>query len=180
MRTASPDTETVRPQAEPYIPPWTERWPRSRRLGFGIVAFVPTLLLLTTFLVALAAAGRVGYSLVDDVLPILFYTHVGSQFITLLVFGHLLIDNPRLSDRAKVVWGLGFLFLAPAVIPLFWWVHLMHPDTDRYSSETGAKTEAGGGHVHVYDFDYSAREHPPEGERERADGSIAHEIDARR
>src|SRR5687768_12079111 len=49
--------ETVQRHAEPAIPPWTEQWSTRRRLGFGVVALIPTALLAAT--IGCWALGRI-------------------------------------------------------------------------------------------------------------------------
>lgn len=160
-----PAMETRQRHAEPYFPPWTDQWPRRRQLGFGVLAFVPLLLLSASFL---------AFSVRAPLSPVLVYIHVGSQFITLLLFGHLMIANPHLSSTAKAAWSVGFLFLAPFVIPLYWAIHVWnvgahHPMPSELDQVRGLDRE-----VHVYDYDYTAA--PPEEAIRRPDGAIVHRL----
>lgn len=166
--------ETRQRHAEPYISPWTDRWPRQRQLGFGLVAMIPLVLLATTFLVWFLSAIDVGTPLTADLLPLLFYTHVGAQFITLLVYGHLMVANPALSGAMKLVWGIGFLFLAPFAIPTYWALHVWREEeSDPSELQRGRPARE----VHVYDYDYETHRR---GLEQRDDGSIVHHVDASR
>lgn len=166
------DMETRQRHAEPYISPWTDRWPKKRQLGFGGVALIPLTLLATTFLVWFLSAAGIGMPVTYDLLPLLFYTHVGAQFITLLVFGHLMVANPLISGATKLVWGAAFLFFAPFAIPTYWALHVWREEeTD--PSEMQQRRPAR--EVHVYDYDYETHGH---GIEQRDDGSIVHRIDA--
>ncbi len=164
--------ETRQRHAEPYISPWTDRWPRQRRLGFGLVALIPLVLLTTTFVVWFLSAVQIGSPVTDDLLPLLFYTHVGAQFITLLVYGHLMIANPTLSGAMKLLWGMGFIFLAPFAIPTYWALHVWQDDeTDPSEWQRHPPSRE----IHVYDYDYETHQ---QGLELREDGSIVHRVDA--
>lgn len=155
------------------IPPWTADWTSKRQLGFGVVALIPLALLIAGFVDFALFAGGIGLPYTSDAVPLLFYTHVGAQFITLLVFGHLMIGNPQLSSGTKLVWGVAFLFAAPFAIPTYWLLHVWHSEAQMPSESTRI-----GPHdrqIHVYDFDYA--EHRPRGVYRREDGSVAHHID---
>jgi hypothetical protein len=160
--------ETVQRNANPAIPPWPHTWSRRRQLGFGIVAFIPIVLLAATLLALVLTAFGVAPRLYGA-LPILAYTHVTSQFITLLVVGHLMVGNPALSGGMKLVWGFFFLFAAPFAVAAYWLFYIWRAD------EKGAP-DVVGRHVHVYDYDY-------EGDgavtQRRDDDAILHHIDAR-
>lgn len=160
--------QTMQRHADPYITPWTERWPRKMRLGFGLVAFLPTLLLGLVVLVLLASF--VGAE-VAGVLPILFYVHVGAQFITLLLFGHLMVSSPHLKGGARTMWTIGFLLLAPVTIPLFWWIHIMRAE-DQLHPSTRSELKASA-RVDVHDYDYTGE--GEERDRRREDGAFIHE-----
>lgn len=156
--------ETSQRHAEPYFPPWTERWPRRRQLGFGVLAAIPPVLLAAAFLAWFASSAM---------LPVLVYVHVGAQFITLLLFGHLMIGNPRLSSSTKAAWSVGFLFLAPLAIPLYWAMHVWDAGEEaRTPAELQRRPPER--QVHVYDYDYTQPE-ARESER-RDDGSILHHV----
>ncbi len=164
--------ETRQRLAESAIPPWTERWSSRRQLGFGAVACIPLVLLAATFISWFLAAIGVGTPYTDSLLPILFYTHVGAQFITLLVFGHLMVANPQLSGSAKTVWSAAFLFLAPFAIPTYWAMHVWHEDPSVPAEWEHQRPQHS---VHVYDYDYETHE---KGDERRDDGSISHHVDA--
>ncbi|HJL16014.1 MAG TPA: hypothetical protein RMH99_10170 [Sandaracinaceae bacterium LLY-WYZ-13_1] len=160
--------DTVQRHAEPYIPTRTERWPRSWKMGFGLIAFIPPVLLglaLLALVVDMVGAG------LGNALPILFYVHVGAQFITLLLFGHLMVSNERLTGPARAIWAAAFLFLAPVAIPLYWWIHVVreresaHPSASVETSRTAT--------VHVHDYDYTSS--GPDEDHRRPDGSVVHE-----
>ena len=164
--------QTVQRHADPYIPPWTASWSKQLRLGFGFLAFLPGFLL-TVFFASLA--GRMlGIEFASNVLPLLFYTHVGAQFIVLLLFGHLMISNALLSDRARLIWAALFLFAAPFAIPLYWGLHLWHPES-RMPDEQTPHTSLDR-HVHVYDYDYTHGRHHEDELRD--DGAMIHHVDA--
>ncbi len=166
--------ETRQRHAEPTISPWTDRWPTQRQLGFGIVALIPLALLGATFLTWSLSAADIGLPATHDLVPVLFYTHVGSQFITLLVYGHLMVANPYLGGAMKLVWGAGFLFLAPFAIPAYWALHVWREeptDPSELSRHPPARE------VHVYDYDFETHR---EGLEQRDDGSIVHRVDPSR
>lgn len=164
--------ETRQRLAESTIPPWTERWSTRRQLGFGLVACIPLTLLAATFLCWFLTAIGVGGVYAEDALPILLYTHVGAQFITLLIFGHLMIANPQIGGSAKTVWAAAFLFLAPFAIPTYWALHVWHEDASVPAELERRRPQHT---VHVYDYDYETR---TKGLDRRDDGSITHHIDA--
>jgi hypothetical protein len=164
--------ETMQRHATPAIPPWTSTWSVRRRLGFGIVAIYPAVLLVAMFVTWMVTG--VGDPDPPGIVPGLFYVHVASQFITLLVFGHLMIANPSISSGTKLLWGLCFLFLAPLAIPFYWFLHVWHsePQLPSESSRVGPHDRE----IHVYDFDYET--HRAVGVRRQDDGAILHHIDA--
>jgi len=170
--------DTSHPNVQPVFPAWTEKWPRRWRVAFGGLAFLPTVLLFATFALGVATTFGVVWPVSGHALPILVYTQVGTQFITLLVFGHLMVDSPKISGRGKLLWAAGFIVLAPAIIPLFWWMHIFRsPELEHHRAEAapGASLEP---EVHVYDYDYEAGpDHPrPEGAHRREDGAIVHDV----
>lgn len=163
------DTEQI--HAEATIPPWTERWPRQRQLGFGFVALIPLVLLTATFLCWFLEFVEVGLPYTRDLLAVLFYTHVGAQFITLLVFGHLMVANPTIGGGMKLVWAAGFLFVAPFAIPTYWALHVWNEEaTVPYEGEARRPRHQ----IHVYDYDYETHQ---KGDERREDGSVVHRID---
>lgn len=164
--------ETRQRHAEPTIPPWTEEWSTRRQLGFGLVALIPLTLLVSTFLAWLLARLGVGTPVTSELVPLLFYVHVGAQFITLLVFGHLMIANPMLSGAMKLVWGAGFLFLAPLAIPSYWALHVWNEEATVPSESSLRRPRH---EIHVYDYDYETHQ---KGVERREDGAIIHHVDA--
>lgn len=166
--------ETRQRHGAPTISPWTDRWPTQRQLGFGLLALIPLALLTSMFLVWLLSAAHVGEPGTTSLVPVLFYTHVGAQFITLLVYGHLMISNPYISGAMKLVWGAGFLFLAPFAIPAYWALHVWRQEpTDPSELQRRPPSHE----VHVYDYDFETRR---EGLEQREDGSIVHRLDPSR
>jgi hypothetical protein len=161
--------ETIQRHPIPMIPPWPSTWPIQRKIGFGFVAIIPLALLALTFMGFLLST--IGTPFAQEALAVLFYTHVGSQFITLLVFGHLMVGNPALSPNAKMMWGFAFLFLAPFAIVAYWVMHVM-----RATAVPGQTADdLPGRHVHVYDYDYTDPQ--PRGTQRREDGVLIHHID---
>ncbi len=154
--------DTCQRHAEPQLSPWTERWPKGRQLGFGLLAASPALLLTAMFLAWFAEAPW---------LPVLVYVYVGLQFLALLLFGHLLVGNPHLSGAAKLVWAVALLSLPPFVIPVYWGLHVWEAEKKLpMPSELQRRPPAR--EVHVYDVDYDLRT-PRESER-RPDGTTVH------
>jgi hypothetical protein len=49
---------------------------------------------------------------------------VGLGFFTLLVFGALLGNNPRVQSEERVIWVASFILLGPFVLPLYWRMHV--------------------------------------------------------
>lgn len=164
--------ETQQRHGEATIPPWTEEWSTRRQLGFGLVACIPLTLLASTFLCWFLSAIEVGLPFTFELLPLLFYTHVGAQFITLLVFGHLMIANPMLSGGTKLVWGAAFLFLAPFAIPAYWALHVWQEEATVPSEGQRRPPQH---QVHVYHYDYETHQR---GVERREDGSFIHHLDA--
>jgi hypothetical protein len=164
--------ETYQRHAEPAIPPWTQQWSYQRRLGFGIVSIIPLVMLMVALGCLTLATLGIARPASVEVLPLLFYMHIGAQFITLLVFGHLMIANPSLGDVTKLIWGIAFLFMAPFAIPTYWAAHVRReePTLPSLSMAVPAQHE-----VHVYDYDYETHQ---EGTEVREDGAIVHHIDA--
>lgn len=153
------------------MPPWPETWSTERKVGFGFVAMIPLALLVVTFLCFLLSTF--GSRHAEEALPVLFYTHVGAQFITLLIYGNLMIANPALGPTGKMLWGIAFLFLAPFAIATYYVMHVLHP---MWPPPPSALPRHGPQRrVHVYDFDYS--EHRAHGTQRREDGVLVHHID---
>ena len=101
--------------------PRTHRWPRSRKLGFGVLAILPGLLLFATVVAALGEAlvgGPIG------AVAMLAYTHVVSQLIVLVLYAHLLTANRHLHGPGITAWVAFFLLLAPVAVPLYWYLHV--------------------------------------------------------
>jgi hypothetical protein len=163
--------ETRQRLAESIIPPWTEQWSTRRQLGFGLVACIPLTLLAATFLSWFLAAVGVGVPYTEDAGAVLLYTHVGAEFITLLIFGHLMIANPQLGGGAKTVWAAAFLFLAPFAIPTYWAMHVWHEEASLPAEMERQRSQHT---VHVYDYDYETHQ---KGLERRDDGSIVHHVD---
>jgi hypothetical protein len=157
----------------PVLLPWTERWPVRRKLGFGLVACIPLGLLAATFLSWLLSELRVGGPLTAQAVTLLFHAHIGAQFITLLVFGHLMIGNPRLSGSSKLVWTSAFLFLAPFAVPTYWALHVWQDETR--TSRVSAGPERSRLEIHVYHYDYETHR---SGVERREDGTVVHHVDA--
>lgn len=164
--------ETEQRHAEATIPPFTREWSGRRQLGFGVLACIPAFLLVSTFLCWFLSGVGVGTPFTWELLPLLFYTHIGAQFITLLVFGHLMVANPELSGAAKLVWGVGFLFLAPFAIPTYWALHVWQEEPTVPSE---AQQRPPTRQIHVYDYDYRTHQR---GRERRPDGAIIHHLDA--
>lgn len=167
----APVLETRQRHGEAAIPPWTEQWSQRRQLGFGLVAIIPAVLLTATFAMWLLSTLGVGLPATRQLLPLLFYTHVGAEFITLLIFGHLMIANPNLGGVTKLVWAVAFLTLAPFAIPAFWAVHVWHEEPSLPSEGAARPART----IRVYDYDYDTH---AEGIERRADGSIHERVDA--
>ena len=153
------------------VMPWT--WSASRRAGYGLLAIVPLALLLA--LVTVGTLGAVANSsfLLFEALPVLAYTHVTAQFITLLIFGHLLMRNPQLERRQKLTWGAAFLFAAPFSVPTYWLLHVLRAPS-RLPAESREVESAR--HIHVYEYDYTPKKR--RGTRRRADGVVVHRVPA--
>lgn len=164
--------ETRQRLAESAIPPWTERWPRQRQIGFGVVACIPLTLLAATFICGFLTAVGVGLPYSADAMVVLLYTHVGAQFITLLLFGHLMMANPQLSGGAKTVWAAAFLFLAPFAIPTYWALHVWSEEASVPAEIEGRPPQHS---VHVYDYDYETHR---TGDERRDDGAVVHHMGA--
>lgn len=152
--------------------PYTALWPMHRKLGVGAVAAIPLILLFALFAVLIVHVADVAHETTSGLLPVLFYIHVGAQFVTLLVFGHLMTSNPILSPRAKTGWSIAFLLFAPFTIPAYWFAHVWHG-----AGAIVARRRPDGRppQVHVYDFDYEGRR---SGTERRADGALVHHVDA--
>lgn len=164
--------QTAQRHPDPYIPPWTDQWSTKRRLGFGFLAILPLTML--TILFVLVIANLFGAGFETDLLPVLFYTHVGTTFITLLVYAHLMFANPRLTRRAKGVWAALYFFAAPFSIPVYWGIHIWARDPMVPDAQTPHSTREHG--IHVYDYDYTGD--PSDRVDRREDGAVVHHVDA--
>lgn len=165
--------QTLQRHADPYLPPWTRTWSTQRRLGFGLLAILPLFLLMAVLTLVIATA--LGAPLEPNVPAWLFYNHVGVQFLVLLIFGHLMLGNARLTGRARLIWAALFLFAAPFSIPVYWAIHVWNP-TPNMPDEQTPHTRLDR-HVHVYDFDYTHSTYDRRTER-RPDGAVVHHVDA--
>lgn len=90
--------------------------PSSMRLGYGLLAAVPLVLLLLSGLVAVSASLGVAAQLL--------YVHVAAQFIVLLMYGDLLMKSKAIDTTGRVLWGAYFLMLAPVAVLSFWYLHV--------------------------------------------------------
>lgn len=163
--------DTEQAHAEATIPPRTDRWPRQRQLGFGLVALIPLTLLTATFFCWFLQLLQVGLPYTAALVPVLFYTHVGAQFITILVFGHLMVANATIGGGTKLFWAAGFLFFAPFAVPTYWALHVWNEEaTVPYEGEERRPRHQ----IHVYDYDYETHQ---KGEERRPDGSVVHHVD---
>lgn len=153
------------------VMPWT--WSSSRRAGYGLLAIVPLALLMALATVGILGAITGSSALLYETLPILAYTHVFAQFITLLIYGHLLMRNPNLERRHKLTWGAAFLVAAPVAVPTYWLLHVLRSPS-RLPSET-RETESAR-HIHVYEYDYTPRKR--RSEERRPDGVVVHRVPA--
>jgi hypothetical protein len=85
------------------------------------------LALLPLLLLTVAAISGIGASMADRsmlVPAVLFYTHVGTQFLVVAIFGHLMTANRVISRPGKFAWGAYLIFLAPAAVIAYWYVHV--------------------------------------------------------
>lgn len=105
----------------PTISPRTHTWSTERRLMYGVLAALPGVLL---FFTAATGIGATASDASMTVPAILFYVHVASQLLVLMLFGHLMTANRQLSPVGKLVWGTYFLLLAPAAVLSYWYVHV--------------------------------------------------------
>lgn len=153
------------------VMPWT--WSSSRRAGYGLLAIVPLALLMALVTVGTLGAALSSSALLYEALPVLAYTHVVAQFITLLIFGHLLMRHPNLERRHKLGWGAAFLVAAPFSVPTYWLLHVLRAPS-RLPSESREQESVR--HIHVYDYDYTPRQR--RGEEVRPDGVKVHHVPA--
>ena len=144
------------------IDPDTAHWPMRRRVGFGILALMPTTLLLAALTLGVAHFAMPRTEIITDLAAILLYVHVAAQGIVLLIFGHLLFDHEGFDLTDKVWWGAAFLFAAPVSIPIYWVLHILAEGKTREESK-----------VHVYDTSY-VDDGEADGDHDREDGTRIH------
>ena len=144
------------------IDPDTAHWPTRRRVGFGILALMPTTLLIGALGLGVANFLAPRAEIITDLAAVLAYVHVVSQGIVVLIFGHLLFDHEDFDLTDKVWWGAAFLLAAPVSIPIFWVLHIL--------AEGKTKSEM---KVHVYRTSYVDADGAPEVE-DREDGPRIH------
>lgn len=117
------------PRSDYYeIDPATSRWPLRRRLGFGLLAWLPTLLLGAAMTLGVAHVVTRASEAITEAAAILLYTHFVAQALVVMVFGHLLLNHEHVPAAAKAFWSVAFLLAAPVAIPSFWIVHVLAED----------------------------------------------------
>lgn len=86
---------------------------RNRRL-LGTVAFIPGALLAVGLSALIAGVEY-------DVLLALLGGHFVAQFIVLLVYGALLMNDEGLETAGRTMWWVSFAVAAPVAVPLYFW-----------------------------------------------------------
>ena len=107
------------------LDPNSDRWPSSRRAAVGALAVAPSVLLVVSLVGALFTAV-LGAPM--GPIAVLFYAHVVSQFLIVLLFSHFaLTDSALKTTAARTLWITAFLFAAPVAVPAYWILHMRAP-----------------------------------------------------
>lgn len=110
------------PGSDSGIPAQPKEWSTNDHIGFGLLAALPITLLALSVLTAIAVP-LFGTPLFVPVA--LVYTHVITQLIVLMIYGHLLFANKTMGTSGKVLWALFFLVAAPAAVLVYWYIHVL-------------------------------------------------------
>ncbi len=110
------------------IDPATSRWPMARRLGFGLLAWLPTLLLGAAMTLGVAHVVTRASEAITEAAAIVLYAHFVTQALVVMVFGHVLLNHEHVPAAARVAWSVAFLLAAPIAIPSFWILHVLGAD----------------------------------------------------
>ena len=94
---------------------------REDRALLGTVALIPGALLALGL-----GVGLTGRS--DLVALALLAGHFLTQFIVLLVYGSLLMNDEGLDRTGRAMWVAGFLAAAPVALPLYYWYRVREPE----------------------------------------------------
>ena len=94
---------------------------REDRALLGTVALIPGALLALGL-----GVGLTGRS--DLVALALLAGHFLTQFIVLLVYGSLLMNDEGLDRTGRAMWVVGFLAAAPVALPLYSWYRVREPE----------------------------------------------------
>jgi hypothetical protein len=119
------------PQSMHREPPEHTRPPtmgRATRGILGVLSFVP--LVLAVAAIVRVAAGpedpaRPGVPAMTDVGGVLIGTILALALLV-LYFGAFVMNDRNVEGRAKVLWLIGFIVGGPIVIPLYWYIHVLH------------------------------------------------------
>lgn len=93
---------------------------RDRRL-LAFLAVIPGVLLMLAAATLLALGSSSGVGLV------LLIGHVVTQFIVLLVYGSLVMNDRGLGGPGRALWASAFLFAAPLALPAYYWHRVRVP-----------------------------------------------------
>lgn len=93
---------------------------REDRALLGTVALIPGALLALGL-----GVGLTGRS--DLVALALLAGHFLTQFIVLLVYGSLLMNDEGLDRTGRAMWVVGFLAAAPVALPIYYWYRVREP-----------------------------------------------------
>jgi hypothetical protein len=94
---------------------------RRDRSLLGALSLIPGALLVLA-LVTLAIAGTT-----SGAAMVLLAGHVVTQFIVLLAYGSLLMNDERLDTAGRWMWGATFLFAAPVALPVYFAARVLTP-----------------------------------------------------
>ncbi|UJR84068.1 hypothetical protein [Sandaracinus amylolyticus] len=95
---------------------------RRRDRGLlGVLALTPGLLLTLAIATFLVAGTSSGAGLV------LLASHVITQFIVLLIYGALLVEDEGLDPLGRALFAMTFLFGAPVALPVYYLLRVLIP-----------------------------------------------------
>lgn len=115
------EPETAHREPEEYSRP--SSMSQTTRVVIGLLAFVPLALVIVLLVQVVATAGD----------PVAAAQATGAPYGTVLVlalliffFAAFVFNDRRIPIRAKRLWLAGFILGGPIVIPLYWYLHVLH------------------------------------------------------
>lgn len=95
---------------------------RGTRILLGGLAFLPIAI---AVVVLSTLAGAPDVETIPGVGAVL-YGGMLLMFLLVIFFGAFVMNNRRIGGSSKALWVAGFLLAGPIIIPLYWYVHVLH------------------------------------------------------